>query len=431
MTVALVMTTLGLFPIGQVSQLPFGDLTGDHQVDLKDLAHFWNGLQAGTGSPPVSEIQFNPADLDADGDVDLDDFRELVRLIIGPQDERTCGDNSDCGDGDFTSFDICVNGLCEHYPIPSFCHNDFDCLDFDPCTIACVPLIGICMSEPIRWCCWLQSQCDDHTPCTVDSCDDLGMCRFEHIPDCCGDESDCDDSVGCTRDECRDGACVYTPDDKVCNPGATGDGIDPDADCLWNVCDPGSAEESASGCAPIGYEKYRSPCDDTIECTSEDYCAVFVQGDPPRCISQEFNHLLCNTAPADNDPDADCGWNFCTSLGCHYADLQEREGSPCDDGLDCTRNDICTSFFCYGKGFHCAGTVEASMCADQDDCDANCTKGYCDTGYCGGPGRGCVVGSEPPGSPCLRGCPPSAPYSACGRYSGECECSSTPPNPCP
>jgi hypothetical protein len=185
--------------------------------------------------------------------------------------------------------------------------------------------------------------------------------------------------VACTRDECVDGTCAYIPDDLLCNTGATDRAHDPDADCHWDVCWPDYPYSDSNGCLPQGgWEVPGSPCDDAYSCTLDDHCELVPDGYGSitiECRGTPYN-VLCNTAPRDNDPDADCSWNVCwaqyhphlNTNGCEPRD-NEGVGSPCDDGIGCTINDQCG--FGYGGAFQCVGT---SACDDADPS----TYDYCD-----------------------------------------------------
>jgi hypothetical protein len=139
--------------------------------------------------------------------------------------------------------------------------------------------------------------------------------------------------------------------------------------------------------------------------------------------------LDCNPGAnaQDDDPDADCVWRRCEPgdsqadvSGCTTGSASEANGSVCDDGVDCT-----TASACFNGGLCSAAGVWAlddSRCPNQDDGDANCTRGVCKDLI------GCrpESGFEPNGSPCVD-------FDGCtGVCNGVGLCGSTQPFcPCP
>ncbi len=383
---------------------------------MRDYQEFTNWYGGIVIPPPPLPARLR-ADLNNDGRIDLQDHAILKTQLCGPDECCRCEHDPDCYVDDPCKIDYCADGCCEHVDIPGCCRIDPDCDDYDFCTIAC--FLNRCLSEDerIRACCFYDEQCDDHTPCTADTCDDF-TCQFTHIPDCCGDASDCDDGVTCTRDECVDEWCEFVPDDILCNPGATDQGNDPDADCIWNVCAPEESEADGRGCAAIEFEFVDSPCEDGIACTPADRCRfATIYSDSPTCsYAGKTDDSLCNAAPRDNDPDADCVWNTCSPVGCVSSSVNEAEGSPCDDGIDCTHNDTCQLYFFYGWGFACIGIGDNSACGTS----AACTSWGCSSGLFYDSRRGCVESVAPDGTYC-------GPYHSC--IDGTCICVNN-PGPC-
>ena len=122
----------------------------------------------------------------------------------------------------------------------------------------------------------------------------------EMVP--CQESEDCDDGNACTEDTCN-------PETGWCeNPYNT------------------------------------APCDDGTACTVNDVCeAGLCRG--------KVNDELCE----DGDP---CTLNFCLPYeGCQQA--FENDNVPCDDGVDCTIDDLCYGGVCGG----------ADACADGELCD--------------------------------------------------------------
>ena len=218
----------------------------------------------------------------------------------------------DCDDGNPCTLDFCVDGVCFNEPI--------NCDDNDPCTEDfCID--GVCVNEPII--------CDDGDPCTIDECIE-GECVFTSIV--------CDDNNPCTEDFCENGQCVFIPIN--CDDGNP---------CTLDFCIDGVCFNE-----PIN-------CDDNDPCT-EDFCIDGV------CVNEP---IVCD----DNDP---CTEDFCENGQCVSVAIVCFDEDPCtmdicEDGncifiqIDCDDNDPCTIDFCDDNG-NCQNVFVDS---DQDGtCDA-------------------------------------------------------------
>jgi hypothetical protein len=290
-------------------------------------------------------------------------------------------DRSTCSPG------FCSPDFCKETPDDQLCGerlDDADCTRVAACVPGLNPPSGCVQGlfpEPVG------SVCDDFAGCSgPDRCGTDGICRGIPQSAACNDDSDddcvrgstCDpsypthDALGCAPyssgpepdgssckvagelGSCSGGGCTtllpLCQSDLDCNPGATGPDNDPDADCLWNRCLPGSpGADAATGCVPdASYELAGSLCDDGILCTVNDECVQPYSGSP-YCSGWQLDDTLCNTTPKSNDPDADCLWNLClpgfpgadAATGCAPDAGDESLGSPCIDGDPCTIDDHC------------------------------------------------------------------------------------------
>ena len=221
-----------------------------------------------------------------------------------------------CNDGDScTQEDSCLeNGDCEG--VPRTCDDTNDCT-YDSCDPSPDSTTGYpftCVNEAVN------VPCDDEDACTLGDFCSEGTCEAEQTIICeddgkactvevcdaeagCGEEAlNCDDGNACTNDACEneEGGCVYT-----------------------NLAD-------------------GEDCDDKDVCSQSDSCqdGICVGVDPMEC------------------PEGDaCSESICDpKLGCTMVFTS----NECDDGFDCTINDICSASICAGDKATC------SSCSDHE-----------------------------------------------------------------
>ena len=300
-----------------------------------------------------------------------------------------CDDDNACTQSDTCQAGACVGG------------DPVVCEALDQCHQAgvCNQLTGEC-SNPTKP---DGAMCDDDSACTlIDVCQD-GVCTGTepktcealdqcHVAGSCdpatGECSDppaedgtaCDDGDLCTlTDACQDGACVGG-DPVECTP--------PDA-CHSSTCDPDSGECQVSE-QPDG-----SACDDGDACTQLDTCqdGICNGSDPVVCEPLDQCHVAGSC-----DPDS----GECSNPAA-------ADGTVCDDGDACTREDTCQAGSCSGADpvvcepsdeCHLAGECdpESGSCSDPLAPDGTeCSTGICEDGVCieesDGSGCGCSTSS--------------------------------------
>ncbi|HEY8514654.1 MAG TPA: hypothetical protein VIS07_03970 [Candidatus Binatia bacterium] len=298
----------------------------------------------------------------------------LAEVRVDAQLAICCGNSTiepgeTCDDGNGVGCDGCSH-LCRLEPTPA-CPSDGN-----ECTADCVPHLG-CVYAPRTG----ESCSDDGNACTNDVCSGTGACV--HPP------RQCNDGIACTVDTCQPGVgCVATPDDERCDDGES---------CTSEICVPGTGCQYQN--APNG-----TSCSDGDVCTTGDACvdgSCVPQGPPLEC----------------NDGDV------CTEDSCHPAlgCLNQEDplvcgcagappGTPCVDGNDCTRGDVCDGSGVCTPGPSCpddgdACTMESciagngvELCLSMDnqcaiDCTfladgtpcsdgSACTTGTCQAGSC-------------------------------------------------
>ncbi len=280
-----------------------------------------------------------------------------------------------CDDGDScTKADTCANGVCV---------GTFDCDDGNPCTLDGCNELG-CTHEGLTG-----DICDDGLTCTVNDSCQAGTCQ--------GTAMVCDDSDPCTDDYCQEGVgCKTRFNTATCDDGNSCTRSDR---CQYGLCKGTSYScpiltcmddnqcDGAGGCVPV-LSEYGTPCaadanqctddicssgacihpnstagtacNDNNLCTQTDECSNGV------CVGK--NPVECNVADACKDPGT-C--NPATGT-CTLGVLPE--GSTCNDGLMCTRNDRCTSGACTGTPVVC---VAPSDCHQPGQCnpdDGTCNE---------------------------------------------------------
>lgn len=213
-----------------------------------------------------------------------------------------CNADTECGDSDECTVDLCVDGECNHAPV--VCDDANACNGLETCDsiLGCLP--GTPMS------------CDDGDVCNgSEACDPAAGCQAGTPPSCddgnaCNGVETCDSVAGC-----QTGTALVCDDGLLCNGVETCDealgclpGVPPCADdgdpCTAQVCD------EATGCNSVPVV-----CDDGDSCTV-DAC------DP---VSG------CGSEPVDCD-DGDP----CTVDACDPASGCTSEPVDCDDGDPCT-----------------------------------------------------------------------------------------------
>lgn len=290
------------------------------------------------------------------------------------------------------------------------------------------------MPRPLGYLCReAASACD-----VAEKCDGtLFTCPADlHIPDGSG----CDDGSLCTpSDTCQAGVCRGTGT--------------PPCDPIDQCHDRGTCNPLTGACsAPPKTDG--SACNDGNACSQTDTCqaGACVGGNYKSCVASD----QCHT------PGCDPSTGACTST-------VKADGASCNDGVACTRADVCTSGVCGGTSYGCsapdqchqAGTCngdgtcsfaakpngtacnDGNPCTLADTCQngvctagspVTCTAsnschnaGTCDTttGLCSNPvktnGSSCGTGQICNAGACAAGCWINGAYYASGALNGACQ----------
>ena len=397
-------------------------------------------------------------------------------------DGTQCDDNNVC-----TKNDTCSNGVCTGEGI--------DCDDNDPCTQdGCDPQKG-CTHIPVSGCgekcskdedcpppenlCLGAFRCVDHkcqldeskaikcdtsqdTECAKTVCQpETGRCVrvFSANGTLCDDKNeftkhdrcingkcvgrpiDCDDNNICTDDIWTPQGCIHKNNENPCddnNPCTVNDRCN-NGECVGgnNVCECQIDEDckeilSYNRCVKeVKCNNGRCEVVDTVKCDASDNPCRLNVCDPQigLCVEKMVeNGTVCNDGNKctknDHCENGECvgeaiscdDGNECTDdkcdpqMGCVF-DAKAKNGQQCDDGFSCTKDDKCKDGMCVGKS--------ECLCSTDEDC-----KKYDDQNMCNGKVV-CVNGAcvLDPGS--VVRCPESEKggciYYECNPETGECE----------
>jgi len=263
-----------------------------------------------------------------------------------------CDDSNAC-----SQTDTCQSGNCTG--------SDWVvCTASDQCHLVgtCNTTTGVCSDPPKTD----GTACDDSNACSqtdtcqdgacegsnwvtctaLDQCHEVGVCNTttgncSNPPKTNG--TACDDNDACTQtDECQSGNCV---------------GSDPVVCTASDQCHLAGTCNTTTGVCSDPPKTDGSPCDDNDACTLTDTCQGGVcQGDDP---------VVCTASDQCHDAGVcDSGTGLCS-------DPPKTDGTPCDDGEDCSYDDQCTGGVCDGTDYSCD---DFSPCT-RDSCngDNTCT----------------------------------------------------------
>ncbi len=308
-----------------------------------------------------------------DGNPCTDDFCHSIHGCRHVFNERSCDDGNPCTHGDRCVEGECVSG--DYVPGCPACEYDWECLPYDDgndCTglMACIE--GECriLSATIVEC------PKPSDPCVISRCDaETGECYEDPLPDGVA----CDDGDKCTLgDACFGGVCVGTP--VICDDGnpCTENHCDPEVGCQHPpndgvACDFGDPCVGGSTCqAGICM---RGPDFLCVDCTTDDDCSAVDDGDlctgVLRCYDGTCRLDPESVVTCDTSGDDACSETRCDPATGECVRHSRPDGTPCDDGLVCTLNDVCQAGVCEGTPIVC-------------DDGNQCTEGQCDeaTGGC-------------------------------------------------
>jgi hypothetical protein len=211
--------------------------------------------------------------------------------------------------------------------------------------------------------CTTTDDCTQPGGCSISECKD-GTCKEQEAPN----NTPCDDGLSCTEDDfCASGVC-QSGSPMECTP---------QDDCHVSLC-----AEAAQGCVET-LKDDGAICDDQDACTSSSTCVGGTCTSGPGCQNDECSTSTCDptvgcmTTP--NPIGTECGNTFCSTGQCDGAGkcviMALNVGLPCDDGLFCTTDELCSPVgLCQGALSPCldpSACVKATCNEDTDACDFN------------------------------------------------------------
>ena len=319
-----------------------------------------------------------------DGDVCTtnDKCDDAGNCVPGQSVTGCCHVDKDCDDNNACTVDSCNKdtGLCIHENVSDGAPCDYD---DNGCTVGDQCRNGVCIPGPLADCkpdadnpCMTKEcvstgadsykcqdkpadvtvPCNDGNYCTVgDHCDGNGACVSGGPRDCSAvagpcQEGYCSQSAGkcLTRNKAAGTAC--NADDNGCTMG---DKCDAEGNCLPGDdvdCSSVADQCNIGKCVSLSATEYKCEkdpkpkgvkCDDGLYCTVDDECdgnGNCVKGADRDCSSVAGDQ--CNTAYCDE-----------ASKTCIRQKLPD--GTPCNDGSECTLTDTCQNGVCVGQDNRC------------------------------------------------------------------------------
>ncbi len=292
----------------------------------------------------------------------------------GPPPDGGCAVHQQCDDGNPCTTDACgQDGQCTTAPV--VCTEDGN-----PCTDEVCD--GGCKSVPNT------ASCSDGNPCTDgDTCKDTkceggsSSCQCATTSDCAAfdDKDACNGTLVCTTAQDGKKSCTVDPATIVtCTP--------PDAACKKVTCVPATGQ-----CEPGSLEN-GSPCDDNDVCTKDDACTDGTCGGAKACqcdTEADCDALedgdLCNgtlecktgadgkrscevlaaTIVTCEAPSSVCKVMVCAPKTGECSEKDAGATTQCNDGNECTKDDLCTAGQCGGTTLSCDDSDDCTT----DDCD--------------------------------------------------------------
>jgi cysteine-rich repeat protein len=302
-------------------------------------------------------------------------------------------------DGNVCTNDVCNGaGVCVHVANTDPCASDGNVCTNDVCSA------GVCGHVANTAPC-----ASDGNPCTDDVCGG-GTCK--HV----NNTAPCSDGNACTQaDTCSGGSCV---------------GANPVVCTALDQCHVVGTCAPATGICSNPTKINGSACNDVNACTRTDTCqaGTCTGGNPVVCTALDQCHVVGTCAPAtgtcsnptkangsgcnDANPCTQtdtCQAGVCSGANpvicapldqCHVAGTCtpatgvctnpfQPNGTPCNDGNQCTITDMCTNGQCAGNTMTCGDGITQGACGEGcddgnmvngDGCDNNCTPTGCGNG---------------------------------------------------
>ena len=292
----------------------------------------------------------------------------------------------------------CVDGTCR-----KFCLDSYQC-----------PQGYVCTDEAVCRPPSTDSQCTpdcEHRECGNDGCG--GICGI------------CGSGYSCRNGVCMEGDCSPNCNGKECGTDGCGG--------ICGVCYDKGGKPSLESCDKESFscssrdevdilEDGTSTCSERRgECVHDSDCASYDDGNPCNGLTV-CSECECQVDPATIIDCSDVQAGPCTETYCDEADgeckqMSKKDGSPCDDGSNCTLNDGCADGVCGGTPLKCDDGEECTV--DACEADLGCVFSPVSNGTECNDGSLCTGGDHCEDGECVGDTLP-----ACDSCSGDMDCAS-------
>ena len=248
-----------------------------------------------------------------------------------------------CDDGNPDTADTCdPNSGCVYTPTHKGWADGTPCNDGNRCTVNDNYKNGVCIGGPAL-------PCNDGNPDTVDTCDRISGCVFTLPGRGPADGTPCEDGNLCTiNDYYKNGVCI----------GGQINSCDDGNPATVDTCDQirGACVHTATGRGPID----GTPCEDGNLCTINDHYENRI------CVGGKV--MSCDDGNPETVDTCDQNRGACIHTATRRGPF---DGTPCDDGDQCTVNDYYEDGVCRGGQVLSCDDGKPST-ADTCDPDSGC-----------------------------------------------------------
>jgi len=232
-------------------------------------------------------------------------------------------------------------------------------------TSQCRDAAGVC--DKVEYCDGQNNSCPTDTKLTIECRPSSGTCDAADF--CDGTNNDCpedlaasngemcnDENLCTVGDTCQNGTCTGSPkcsDNKSCT---TDNCNAANGSCTYDIVDEHCLINNT--CYDTGQANPLNNCD---ECNPD--------------VSNTNWYPKVTDSPCTDDGNP-CTYDVCDGMGLC---LHPSNTSSCDDGNNCTDNDVCENNFCSGTSYSCNGNGTCNAFDNSCTCHRGFSGTYCDS----------------------------------------------------